>query len=163
MVAQKSSQRDFAALEARRRQAIEWILKGQPKAVVARRLGVTWQAVWTWWRTYRRRGPQGLARRKHPGPAPKLPQRKLAQLPRLLAQGAEAHGFSSPLWTTQRVADLIWRRFRVRYDRDHVCRLLHRFGWSWQKPARRARERDEAAIQRWVQHTWPRIKKTRKR
>jgi transposase len=103
-----------------------------------------------------------LARHKHPGPAPKLPRRKLAQLPRLLAYGAEAHGFSSPLWTTQRVADLIWRRFRVRYDRDHVCRLLHRFGWSWQKPARRARERDEAAIQRWVQHTWPRIKKTRK-
>jgi transposase len=83
-------------------------------------------------------------------------------LPRLLAQGAEAHGFSSPLWTTQRVADLIWRRFRVRYDRDHVCRLLHHFGWSWQKPARRARERDEAAIQHWVHHAWPRIKKTRK-
>lgn len=162
MVAQKSRQRDFAALEARRRQAIQWILQGQPKAEVARRLGVTWQAVWIWWRAYRRVGARGLARRKHLGPAPKLPPEKLAQLPRLLAQGAEAHGFSSPLWTTQRVADLIRRRFAVRYDRDHVCRLLHRFGWSWQKPARRARERDEAAIQRWVQHTWPRLKKTPK-
>jgi len=45
---------------------------------------------------------------------------------------------------------------------DHVCRLLHHFGWSWQKPARRARERDEAAIQRWVKQAWPRIKKTPK-
>ena len=161
MVTPSVRQRDFAALEARRRQAIEWIREGRPKAQVARRAGVSWQAVWTWWRAYRRAGARGLARRKHPGPRPKLPQRKLRQLPRLLAQGAEAHGFSTPLWTTQRVADLIWRRFGVRYDRDHVCRLLHRFGWSWQKPARRARERDEAAIQRWVQHTWPRLKKTR--
>jgi transposase len=77
-----------------------------------------------------------------------------------LARGAEAYGFPSPVWTTQRVADLLWQRFRVRYDRDHVCRLLHRFGWSWQKPAGRARERDEKAIQRWVQRTWPRVKKT---
>lgn len=89
----------------------------------------------------------------------KLARARLARLPQLLARGAEAYGFSSPIWTTQRVADLIWRRFRVRYDRDHVCRLLHRFGWSWQKPARRARERDEAAIQHWVKHTWPRLKK----
>jgi transposase len=163
MVTQSVRQRDFVALEARRRQAIQWIREGRPKAEAARRSGVSWQAVWTWWRAYRRAGSRGLARRKHPGPPPKLSRRKLAQLPHLLAQGAEAYGFSSPLWTTQRVADLIWRRFRVRYDRDHVCRLLHRFGWSWQKPARRARERDEATIQRWVEHTWPRLKKTPKR
>jgi transposase len=160
MTTEKVRHRDFAALEARRRQAIAWIRQGRPKAEVARRSGVSWQAVWTWWRAYQRAGTRGLARRKHPGPQPKLSRRKLAQLPRLLAQGAEAHGFSSPVWTTQRVADLIWRRFHVRYDRDHVCRLLHGFGWSWQKPARRARERDEAAIQRWVKQTWPRIKKT---
>lgn len=160
MVAHKSRQRDFAALEDRRRQAVRWIQEGQPKAEVARRLEVTWQAVWMWWGAYQRVGIRGLARRKHPGPAPKLPQEKLAQLPRLLAQGASAHGFPSDVWTTQRVADLLWRRFRVRYDRDHVCRLLHRFGWSWQKPTGRARERDERAIQRWVRHTWPRLKKT---
>jgi len=47
----------------------------------------------------------------------------------------------------------------VRYDRDHVCRLLHRFGWSWQQPAPRARERGEAAIKRWVMQTWPGLKK----
>jgi putative transposase len=73
----------------------------------------------------------------------------------LLACGAEAYGFPTAVWTTQRVADLLWQRFRVRYDRDHVCRLLHRFGWSWQKPTGRARERDEAAIQRWGRQTCP--------
>jgi putative transposase len=160
MGTQKTRQRDFAALEARRRQAIAWVREGQPKAAVARRLRVTWQAVWTWWRAYRRAGEQGLARQKHPGPRPKLSRQQRAQLPRLLARGASAHRFPTDVWTTQRVADLIWRRFRVRYDRDHVCRLLHQFGWSWQKPTGRARERDERAIQRWVRHSWPQLKKT---
>ncbi len=71
--------------------------------------------------------------------------------PTLLERGAEAYGFPTAIWTTQRVADLLWQHFHVRYDREHVCRLLHRFGWSWQKPTGRARERDEKAILRRVQ------------
>ena len=157
-----SFRRDAQAMEARRLAALPLLQLGESLSSIARRLGVSRQAVFVWNRQWRRRGQAGLRRRPRPGRPPKLARRRLAQLPRLLAQGAEAHGFSSAIWTTQRVADLIWRRFQVRYDRDHVCRLLHRFGWSWQKPARRARERDEAAIQRWVKQTWPRIKKTRK-
>lgn len=153
--------RDAQAMEARRLAALPLLERGESLSSIARRLGVSRQAVFVWNRQWQRRGQAGLRRRARPGRPPKLARSRLAQLPRLLTQGAETHGFSSPLWTTQRVADLIWRRFRVRYDRDHVCRLLHRFGWSWQKPARRARERDEAAIQRWVKRTWPRIKKTR--
>jgi len=154
--------RDAQAMEARRLAALPLLEGAQSLSSVARQLGVSRQAVFVWSRQWQRRGEAGLRRRPRPGRPPKLARSRLAQLPRLLAQGAEAHGFSSPLWTTQRVADLIWRRFRVRYDRDHVCRLLHHFGWSWQKPARRARERDEAAIQRWVKQAWPRIKKTPK-
>lgn len=154
--------RDAQAMEARRLAAMPMLQRGESLSSVARRVGVSRQAVFVWNRQWRVRGEAGLRRRPRPGRPPKLARGQLSRLPRLLAHGAEAHGFSSPLWTTQRVADLIWRRFRVRYDRDHVCRLLHRFGWSWQKPARRARERDEAAIQRWVKQTWPRIKKTRK-
>lgn len=156
------SRRDAQLLEQRRLAALPLFRQGDSLSSIARRLDVSRQAVFVWKRRWQWRGEAGLRRRPRPGRPPKLVRSQLAQLPRWLALGAEAHGFSSPLWTTQRVADLIWRRFRVRYDRDHVCRLLHRFGWSWQKPARRARERDEAAIQRWVRHTWPRIKKTRK-
>jgi transposase len=52
--------------------------------------------------------------------------------------------------------------FGIRYHRDHVCRLLHSLGWSPQKPQRRAEERDEAAIRRWVQKEWPEVKKQSK-
>lgn len=159
MPTHEARQRDFTALEVRRGQAVAWVRQGQRKVDVARRLGVTWQAVWLWCRASARRGAAGLRRRVHPGPTPRLDRRKLTRLPALLSKGALAYGFPTDLWTTQRVADLLHRRFGVRYDRDHVSRLLRVCGCSWQKPTGRAVERDERAIARWVTHTWPRLKK----
>ena len=49
--------------------------------------------------------------------------------------------------------------FDVSYHVDYVGTLLHKFGWSVQKPQQRAREQDEGAIQRWQQREWLRIKK----
>ena len=74
-------------------------------------------------------------------------------------EGAESAGFSSNLWTCPRVAGIIRKRFRVRYHVDHIGRLLRSMGWTPQKPQRRAVERDEEAIQRWIKQDWPRIKK----
>ena len=54
---------------------------------------------------------------------------------------------STALWTTQRVADLIERRFGVRYHRDHVGRVLGQMGWSCPRPVGRAKERNEAALE----------------
>ncbi|MCZ7582638.1 MAG: winged helix-turn-helix domain-containing protein, partial [Deltaproteobacteria bacterium] len=62
----------------------------------------------------------------------------------------------------QRIADLIEKRFGVSYHRDHIGRLMASLGWSHQKPDRRAKERDNAAIERWTREEWPRVKKTPK-
>jgi transposase len=88
-----------------------------------------------------------------------LSDRQVARLEEMLRKGPCKHGYTTELWTLKRVADLIERRFGVRYDPSGVWHLLHRMGWSAQKPERRARERDEEAIVAWRQHDWPRIKK----
>ncbi|WP_405968181.1 winged helix-turn-helix domain-containing protein [Streptomyces sp. NBC_00015] len=47
-------------------------------------------------------------------------------------------------------------------SRASVWRLLTgRLGWSLQRPERRAVERDESEIARWIAHEWPRIKRGR--
>ena len=51
------------------------------------------------------------------------------------------------------------REFGVVYHPTHVGRLLKAIRWSPQKPMRRARQRDEAAIARWRTDTWAAIKK----
>jgi transposase len=63
------------------------------------------------------------------------------------------------LWTRKRVAVLIEQRLGIRYHPGHVSKLLQSWGWSSQKPEKRARQRDEAAIEAWVQERWPAIKK----
>ena len=96
----------------------------------------------------------------HPGPTPKLSAKQRQQLVALLLKGAEAHGYRTGLWTLARVAEVIQKRFGVTYDISGVWHVLHKLGWSCQKPERRARERDEAAIAQWRRRDWPRIKKS---
>ena len=73
--------------------------------------------------------------------------------------GPLAAGFETDLWTCPRVAQVVRREFGISYHPDHLGRILHVLGFSPQKPQRRARERDEAAIKRWREKDWPRIKK----
>ncbi len=100
-------------------------------------------------------GRLALHHRMPPGPTPKLTAEQRAQLPALLAHGAEAFGFLGDVWTTKRVAVVIQRELGARYHPAHVSRLLRQIGWSVQKPIHRATQRDEAAIAQWVQERWP--------
>ena len=77
-----------------------------------------------------------------------------------LLEGALAHGFATDVWTLDRIAVVIQGLTGVMLSNPSVWRLLrNRLGWSVQRPARQAKERDEDAIQHWVAHEWPRIKK----
>ena len=82
---------------------------------------------------------------------------------RALLAGPQANGFDTELWTLPRVAEVIWRLTGVSYHPGHVWWLLRRHRWSPQRPARRATERDDAEVARWVAEEWPRIKGGRQR
>jgi Winged helix-turn helix len=65
------------------------------------------------------------------------------------------HGWPDQTWTLSRIKTLIGRRFHKSYTVQGVAALLKRHGWSCQVPARRAVERDDAAVAGWVKETWP--------
>jgi transposase len=146
-------------LETRRRKALALVWQGLSLNAAARRLGCAASSVMRWVSAHRRHGEAGLKVRPAPGRPRRLSARQEARLLRELLRGPLAHGYGTDLWTTQRIAEVIERKFGVRYHRDHVGRLLARCGWSPQKPERRARERDEAAIERWKRTRWPRVKR----
>lgn len=128
---------------------------------VAKLLGVSRSAVNQWQRTARRKGRDGLKAKPHPGAKPRLSRSQHRRLLRILMRGAAQAGFDTDLWTCARVAALIQEHFGVTYHSRHVWRLLRKLGWSCQKPEQRARERDDAEIERWRREEWPRIKKGR--
>jgi transposase len=145
-----------SALEQRRRQAVQAVHAGDKVKDVARIIGVHPRTISRWLELARR--PDGLAAKPHPGPATRLNHHQQQQLEQMLLQGAKAHGWPNELWTTRRIAELIRRAFGVSLHHDHVGRFLHRvLHWSPQKPRKRARERDEEAIQRWQRDEFPRI------
>jgi transposase len=125
------ARRDAEKLEARRIAAMARLRRGESTSTIARFLGVSIQSVQRWARCYRLHGEEGLRRLPKSGPHPKLAREKLARLPVLLARGPLSYGFDTPVWTSERIASLIWSRFRVRYSPDHVKRLLPTLGWRW--------------------------------
>lgn len=154
------TQGSAAELEAKRRIAGELLLQGKPVAEVARLVKASWSSVKRWKVAVERGGLDAVAAKPHPGKPCRLSARQKQQLVRILIQGPLKSGYATDLWTCPRVAEVIERRFDVRYHVDHVWRLLSGLGWTCQKPEQRARERDQAAIARWRARDWPRIKKS---
>ena len=153
--------RDLQALEQRRLEAARLFAAGVHQAEVARRLGATPTSVNRWYQAWKGQGEEGLKRKGPPGYKPRLSPEQLEQLEEALLAGPAAAGYATELWTAPRVRKLIWDRFRVRYHESHVWLLLRKLGWTCQKPAKRALERDEEAIQHWVKRRWPRVKRGR--
>ena len=148
-------------LERRRLRAVELLEQGHSQAEVARMVGSSESSVHRW-RKAARRGAAGLRPKPHPGRPRGLKPVQHRQLARVLSKGAMAHGWSNDLWTAERVTEVIRRYFDLAYHPEHVRRILkQRLGWSSQRPERRARERDEAEIERWRREEFPRIKKRR--
>jgi transposase len=153
---------DLEWLERRRLQAADLFAQGKTRAQVAGELGVSAQTAGRWWQRWRRGGAAGMRTARHGKPA-QLSPTELGKVRRVLDRGAVAAGFDNDLWTLARVAQVIEQTTGVGHHPGHVWRILKTMRWSLQRPARKAVERNEAEIARWVAEEWPRIKQTPKR
>jgi transposase len=134
--------------------------RGRSQADVARALGVSREAVSQWHQAWSEGGKEALAGAGRAGRLPRLDDAQLAEVVKALLAGAQASGFATDLWTLERVGEVIERLTGVRYSRSGTWDLLtYQIGWSRQRPARRALERDDEAIASWIKKDWPRIKK----
>ena len=147
-------------MEERRMQAADLFRRGVIPAEIARRLGVSHQVVSEWRKAWRQGGRRALRAAGRAGRRPRLSRVQLAKVEKALIKGAEASGYVTDVWTLPRVADVIERLTGVAYHPGHVWYILRdQLRWSWQRPARQAVERDDAAIEQWVTQRWPRLKK----
>ncbi len=151
-----------AQMEERRLAAATLLRQGRlSQAQIARQLGVSRASVSRWAATLHQQGRRGLQARPSSGRPPRLDDRAWARLGRLLDRGAVAAGFATERWTLKRMAALIEREFRVHYHPRDLERPLKAHGFSVQRPATRARERDELVIAVWPKREWVALKKRR--
>lgn len=156
---QVGARRDFRAMGRRRRRAARWFKAGKTQADVARALGVTRQSASRWYRQFRRGGVAAMSGAGRAGRKPRLDRAQRDRLDAALRAGAQAQGFRTGLWTLPRVALVIQRLTGVAYHPGHVWKILREMAWTLQRPAKRARERNEKQIRQWISTRWPAVKK----
>jgi transposase len=115
-------------METRRLAAARELLSGLTQSQVARRFGVSRTTASRWQRSIVVKGVDGMRKRRATGRPSRLTADQVEAIRIIYCEGAQAHGFSTDRWTTGKLAVVIERRFGIRYDQDHVGRLMHKFG-----------------------------------
>lgn len=147
------------ALEQRRLLAIRLLETGNSYRSVADQIQSSLSSVVRWHQSYRKEGKKGLHSTPNLGRPPLLSAKQKEKLLQILIRGPLAAGYPTDLWTLQRIGKVIEKEFAIRYSLANCWKLMTALGWSCQKPAKRARERDESAIGHWKRWVWPHIKK----
>jgi transposase len=133
----------------RRAKAVLGYIEGRSVIDLAAEFDVTRGSVNRWLQWYDAMGVDGLLTGKSTGAPPKLNEAQREELAALVEDGPRVAGYSSGVWTGPMIGDLIAQRFGVRLHNHHVPRLLHRLGFSVQRPRRRLARADAEAQAHW--------------
>jgi transposase len=151
---------DHRTLEHLRRLAVQRVESGEKPSAVMQSLGFCRTSIYKWLRTYHKRGEAGLAGRKSAGPTPKLTDSQRCQVRKwIVGKDPRQWGFDFGLWTRKIVQQMILDKFEVSLTLPSVGHLLTSLQITPQKPLRRAYERDEAAVTKWKEETYPKLRR----
>lgn len=157
----KGQPRDLKGMKKRRLRAGDMFASGKKQAYVVNKLGVSRTTASRWYHAWKKDGRKGLIGAERAGRKPKLNRVKLNEIDSALRRGPQDFGYATNLWTLERLSAVIDKLTGVRYHPGHVWKLMDKLGWSLQRPAKRARERNEKAIKEWMATEWLRVKKKR--
>jgi transposase len=150
------------AQAALRSRAVRAVLEGMTQAEAARMFGVHHNAVNRWVKRYRQGGWNGLSERRRgrrPGEQAALSQPQQQEVIALVRDATpDQLGLAGLLWTRDAVAELIAQRDGLGLARTTVGGYLRGWGFSPQKPQRRALEQNPAAVRHWLAETYPAIR-----
>ena len=115
-------------MESRRLLAAQDLQRGLKQSQVALKFGVSRTTASRWHRSLSGNGVEALRKRRAPGRPSRLTADQLKGVAEIYRSGPRAAGFETDRWTSARLADAIFLRFQIRYDPDHVGRIMHRLG-----------------------------------
>ena len=140
------------------------IQRGVSQAEACRTFGVGKTSVWRWLKAYRSGGERRLkSRRRGPKTRSSLKGHEAATVVRMITDRCpDQLKLPFALWTREAVQQLIEKRWGKRLSVWTIGRYLKKWGFTPQKPLRRAYEQNPAAVQRWLAEEYPAIAKRAK-
>jgi transposase len=139
--------------------------QGMSQAEAVRTFGVSKTAVHNWRKAYQSGGKAALkAKPQGRPPRSRLAGHQAATAVRIIQDRCpDQMKLPFALWTRDAVRELIADRFEIELSVWTVGRLLKKWGFTPQKPLRRAYERDPVAVKRWLDEEYPAIRRLAKR
>ncbi len=154
-------QESNAVLEALRLRALHARERGYSLATIAAILGVREETVSRWWTTFEKAGPGALPgdRTGRPIGSGRLLTEEQEQVLQQLIDNKSPQelGIPSALWTRQAVQELIQQHVQRRFPIRTVGEYLQRWGYTPQKPVRKAYKQDPVEVAEWLEKTYPEI------
>lgn len=149
-----------SAQEDIRRKAVQAVLNGKTRCEAADLFGVSRKAVEKWVTAYQAEGVKSLHAKPRGRPrGGSLAPWQASQIVRSITDRCpDQLKLPFMLWTREAVAMLILRRFGISISIWTAGRYLARWGFTPQKPVRRAYERNPIEVERWMKQRYPRIK-----
>lgn len=149
-----------------RKRAIKLINQGHKKGEIAVLFGVNKNTVSNWWKSYQERGVNGFVSKKN---GIKSEDKKLLNdKQELLIQKMivdkmpEQLKLDFALWTRKAVKELVEREFGVVLALTTMGDYLRKWGFTPQKPKKRAYEQCSKKVQKWLDEEYPAIKQRAK-
>jgi transposase len=144
-----------------RRQSIRLILSGMTHQQAAMAMGVSRPNVTRWWGLYGKggwRALRGRRRGRRQGQNRRLsPEQEQATRRWIRDTTPDQLKLPFALWTRRAVADLIEIRVGITLPVRTMGEYLKRWGFTPQKPLKRAYEQNPRAIRRWLREEYPAI------
>lgn len=159
--------KDFRSLNSQsqeelRKRVVKAVIDGMSRQDAGKLFGITRQSVGQWVKTYRDGGEEALQakRRGRPRGRQSLSNRQARMIQKMVIDRTpDQMKLPFYLWTREAVGLLIKRRFGVTVSVWTVGRFLNEWGFTPQKPVRRAFERDPQAVQKWLKKEYPAIRR----
>ncbi len=140
--------------EQLRKQAIRLRKRGETYKEIGNIVGVHKNTIWKWWRRYQTEGAKGLKvqrRGRRQGAQRSLDISEESKIQKLICDHTpDQLKLTFALWTRQAVGELIRRELGVRMPIRTLGEYLRRWGFTPQKPLKRAYEQQPAAVQKWL-------------
>lgn len=158
---------DKESKEAIRIRAIRMHDQGLKQIKIAMLLGVHKNSVYQWVKLYKERGSKGLKdvrRGRKKGDGKLLTNGQEKEIQRMIVDKMpDQLKLPYALWTRKAIVDLIKRTYKISIAIRTMGDYLNLWGFTPQKPKKKAYEQNNKAVNKWLQEEYPTIVKKAKK
>ena len=155
----KEAEQDGEYRVAKRIQAVLLNNQNNTSTQIAKMLNASRSKVSEWLKNYELYGYESLLEGKRTGKCSELNEEQLIELSDIIESGSIAYGYTSAVWSSIMIRDVIQSEFSVNYHPAHVRKILHKLNFSVQKPKRVLARASEEQKNKWRRYIYPNIKK----